>query len=191
MVRYFSLLVISFFVFSCSGIKKTTIPPNASDETIEGMPEWFLKTPEDPNYLFAATSSVSRDMSLAIKKATADGRADISLQIENQTEVLEKRFTEEVGTGEAAEYLDLFTGVSKTVTSQTLYGAKVIKKEIKKKENIYRAYTLMQMPLGEIKAEYLNEIKKRKSLYTRFRSGKAFKELEEEVKKYEEQKDRD
>lgn len=185
MSNSFSLLIFVLLSFSCSSSSKAIVPPEANSETIENTPAWFLNPPEDPNYLFAPATAVSRDMSLAIEKATADARADISLQMKNQTKVLEKRFTEELGTDEDSKYSDQFTKVSQSVTSQTLYGAKVIKRELRKEDNVYRAYVLLQMPVRNIKEDFLNEIEKSKNLYSRFRSGKAFKELDEEVKKYE------
>ena len=127
-------------------------------------------------------------MNTAVQKATQAGRADIAVQLESRVDALTKSFTEEVGAGDDSEFLTQFTDVNKTVTSQTLYGTKVVKRDIKKENNIYRAYILMQMPVGLMQEEFVNEVKKREHLYTRMRASQSFQDLEEEVKKYEEKK---
>jgi hypothetical protein len=178
----FTLVVL----IACGGSKEAVnLTPEANENTVNDMPDWFIDTPSDPNYLFSPQTSTSRDIELSVKKATQSARADIAMQIEAKVDALEKQFSEEVGTGEDSEFLEQFTDVNKTVTSQTLYGAEVIKKEIKNEGSVYRAYVLMQMPIGILQEELVNEIKKQENLHTPLRASKSFQELEEEVaKKY-------
>jgi hypothetical protein len=53
---------------------------------------------------------------------------------------------------------------------------------------MWRAYVMMELPLGAANAALLDEIKKNKELYTRYRASEAFKDLDSEVQKYEEWK---
>ena len=43
----------------------------------------------------------------------------------------------------------------------------------------------MELPIGAANAEMLAKIKENERMYTRYRASEAFKELEEEVEKYE------
>jgi len=189
-MRFIIVLIFIFpFLYSCSSSKKSTdLNPPASEETIKGMPDWFSNPPVDPNYLFASATETSRDMGLAISKATQSARAEIARQLEANVQGLTKNFTEEVGSNEDSELLSQFTEVNKSVTSQLLTGSSVAKKEVMKEGEIYRAYVLAQMPIGAIQEQFLNELKTRQNLYTRFRASEAFQELEREVEKYEKQK---
>ncbi|MBN1302668.1 MAG: LPP20 family lipoprotein [Melioribacteraceae bacterium] len=166
------------FYFGCSSAATTT----------EGdIPEWYLETYQDPNYLFATSSATSKDLQLAVDKATTDARADIGRQLELKLEGLQKRFQEEVGVAENSTLLEQFSTATKTVVSQTLTGSSVSKKDVQRDDEIYRAYVLVQYPISTANQALLNQIEKQEELYTRFRSSQAFKELEEEVKKMKEE----
>ncbi|MGA9116812.1 MAG: hypothetical protein WB626_08560 [Bacteroidota bacterium] len=151
-------------------------------------PEWFTKIPADPNFLYAAKSAVSTDMQLAIDKAANDGRADIAFQMEVKVKAYEARVREEVGTGEGAQYLELFTTGNKQVTARVLVGSKTKEQTYCRDGNNWRSYVLMELPLGEMQAAVLQQTKRNEQMYTRFRATQVFKELEDEVQKYEEWK---
>jgi hypothetical protein len=46
---------------------------------------------------------------------------------------------------------------------------------------VYRAWVLMQLPVGEANRKLVEQIKAREQLYTRLRATEAFKELNAEV----------
>lgn len=147
---------------------------------------WFItETPSDPNYIFASAIGESQTMQLAIDKATVDARAEIARQVEVQLQSLQKKFDEEVGIGENSTLLGQFTEATKTVVSTALSGSKVVEKEFEETDNGYRVYVLAQYPIGAANDAFLQQIKKKEELYTRFRSSQAFEDLEKEVQKYE------
>ncbi|HTY01523.1 MAG TPA: LPP20 family lipoprotein [Bacteroidota bacterium] len=173
------VLLIIMLVAGCGGSKEAA-PPPASD-----VPDWYLNPPSDPNFLFAAKSAPSADMQLAIEKATAEARADISRQMEVRVQSLVKKFDEEVGTGNDTQLLSQFTSASKQVTSNVLNGSKVKQQKVGHEGNGYRAYVLMQLPIGAAADQLLESMKKNNQTYTRFRATETFKELDDEAKKYE------
>lgn len=161
--------------------------PPASRETIRNLPSWYLKPPTDNNYLFAPATSLSRDVQVAINKAQTDARNAIAQQLEVKYGALNKRFVEEVGR-EGSQLLDQYTQVYKAVVSTTLYGSRPRQQVLRTEGTLYRAIILMELPVGEMSKRLLEQLRAQEQLYTRFRAGEAFKELDAEVKRYEEWK---
>jgi hypothetical protein len=191
MRSYVILFTLISFFFSCSGSKKTVdLAPSPNEKTAEAIPGWYLNIPQDPNFVFSAQTATSREMGMAVKKATQSARAEIAMQIDTKVKALEKMFREEVGFKEDSEYLEQFTEVNESVSTQTLIGSQVVKRETKPEESIWRAYVLMQMPLGMMQKEFVDEVKKREILYNRYRASEGFKELEEKTQKYEAEKNK-
>ena len=172
------LPVLSVAIIGCGGSK-----PLQSAETGD-IPDWYTNVPQDPNYLFAPNSESSQDMQLAVDKATAAARADIGRQIQVKIEGLQKRFTEETGTGSDAQLLQMFTDAEKTVLSETLNGSKAKNQKIVKDGGLWRAYVLVQYPLGAANEALMQQIKNNNQMYTRFQATQTYKELQDEVDKY-------
>jgi hypothetical protein len=152
------------------------------------VPDWFVNIPEDPNYMYAVATHASKDLQQALDDAKISGRADIASQLEVKVTGLFKRFREEVGLGEDAELLGMTTTVTKDVVSEVLRLAKVAKQEVTKEGNLYKVYILMESSTGDMNAAVVDKVKAQKDMYTRFRASQGFKELEEEVEKYEQWK---
>jgi hypothetical protein len=173
-------MLVLMVLAGCGGSQQTQQAPPTSD-----IPDWFMNPPSDPNFLFAAKSAPSADLQLAIEKATAEGRADISRQMEVRVQSLVKKFDEEVGTGNDTQLLSQFTSASKQVTSNVLSGSKVKQQKVVREGTNYRAYVLMQLPIGAAADQLLSSMKKNDKTYTRFRATETFKELDDEAQKYE------
>ena len=157
---------------SCSSSLRTDCSP----------PEWFFKPPTDPNHFFAVKTATSTNMQLAIEKAETAARGGISKQVVAHVKTLEKKFIEEVGGVENAEVNQHFKTVIKIVSKTTLVGSKVIESKVCNENNGYRAYVLVDYPIGVANKALVEQLKKDKLLYERFRSTSAYKELEEETK---------
>lgn len=181
MLQYFAAALLMMLVMSCGGGSNQTM-----QNTTEGdIPDWYLNKPEDPNFLYAPATATSQDMQLAVDKAVQAGRADIGRQVEIKIQGLQKRFQEETGVGEDAQLLDQMTQASKTVVSTSLTGSKEINKKIIKDGKMWRAYVLVQYPLGAAQEAFKAQMQKNEQTYTRFRATQTYKELDDEVAKYE------
>jgi hypothetical protein len=99
-----------------------------------------------------------------------------------------KRFVEETGLNDDAELLGMFTQVSRSIVSDSLTGSRVVQQELGPRGNGYRAYVMMEMPIGEANARFVEKIRSQERLYTRFRASEAFEELDRMVREYEEWK---
>jgi len=172
------VILVSFLLLNACGSTKELAKTETGD-----IPEWYLTPPTAPDYVFGTASSTSKDMDLAISKATTEARANIARNIEIKINSMQKKFEEEVGQGENSELLSQFTQATKTVVSKELNGSQVAQKKLVKDGNNWRAYVLAKYPIGEAQKAFLNKIKDNTNLYTRFRSTEAFKELENEVNK--------
>lgn len=180
----YSLLATAMLalLIGCGGSKPL---PNTDTGDV---PDWYSNVPSDPNYLFAVNTSTSKDMQLAVDKAVQAARTEIGRQVELKITGLQKRFQEETGIGDDAQLLDQFTQASKSVISTSLTGSKEKQKKIVKDGNNWRAYVLMEYPLGAAQQALREQIKKNEQLYTRFQASKTYKELDDEVGKYEQGK---
>jgi hypothetical protein len=185
MRKLLSLFAVALFAAVLTGCGGSE-PLQKTD--IGDVPDWYLNKPEDPNFLYEPATATSKDMQLAVDKAVQAGRTGIGRQVETKINALQKRFQEETGVGDDAQLLDQFTQASKTIVSTSLSGSKEINKKIVKDGNNYRAYVLVQYPLGAAQEALKEQIKKNEQLYTRFRASETYKELDNEVEKYDQYK---
>ncbi len=176
-------VALSVGMIGCGGASNAIQTAGAGN-----IPGWYTNVPQDPNYLFAPNSQTSQDMQLAVDKATEAARTDIGRQLEVKVEGLQKRFTEETGTGNDAQILQMFTEADKSIVSTTLQGSKIRNQEIVRDGNLWRAYVLVEYPIGAANEAMMQQIKNNNQMYTRFRASQAFKELQDEVNKYEKYK---
>ena len=175
------LLVLALCLMGCGGSKPLT------QTKVSPVPDWFSTPPQDPNFLYAARTATSRDLGLAIDKAVTNARAEIARQYEVKVTGLTKSYIDETGS-EDAEILQTFTRTIKTVVSTTLMGSRASKTTHVKDGNNYRAYVLVEYPIGAANQAFLNALKANKNIYTQFRASEAFKEMDKEVQKYEDWK---
>ena len=176
------MILVSLVMVSCGGSK------SLSDTDTGDIPEWYLNTPTSDDYIYEAASATSRDMDLSLNKAETEARAKVGRTMESKINSMQKKFEEEVGEGENGEFLSQFTQATKVIVSTELTGSRVKEKKFIEDGSNWRAYVLMEYPIGAAQKAFLNKIKSDDQLYTRFRSTEAMKEMEEDVKKYEEWK---
>lgn len=165
-----------------------TPPPPAQQQAALAVPGWYTKMPQDPNYLFASAAATSRDLQTAVDKAELDGRNKLAQQLEVKFSGLAKRFKEETGVADSSEFLESFTQSYKAVVSQVLNGSRAREQEVRPEGQIYRAFVLVEMPIGPANAQLMQKIRQNQAMYTRFRASQAFADLDKEVEKYEESK---
>jgi hypothetical protein len=179
-----SVLASLMFValIGCGG-SKSMQSANAGD-----IPDWFTNIPQDPNFLYSANTQVSQDLQLAVDKAVTGARSEIGRQLEVKLEGLQKKFSEETGTGNDAQLLQMFTQAEKTVVSTTLNGSRVKYQKQARDGELWRAYVLVEYPIGAANTALMQQIKNNDQMYTRFRASESFKELQDEVDKYDKYK---
>jgi len=178
-LRLFGLLLLGVALVGCGG------SDSVSDNS--NVPDWYLNTPEDPSYLYAANSATSQKMQVAIDKAMNGARADLASNLETKIESMTKSFTEEIGDNLRQQY----TEAQKAITSKVLKGTSPKEKEVFQKDNgTWRAFVLMELPVGEAAEKFMQKLNNRdEEMYTRFRSSQAFEEMKEAVDDYEKEQE--
>lgn len=179
---FWKLLACTMFLFiaACGGTEQTVLKNNTHD-----IPEWYTENPTDNDYFFATSSETSQDLQLAVDKATAGARVEIARMVALHVNDLQKKFIDEVGNAQESQVGKDFSQTSKIVTSQSLSGSTIAKKQIVKEGAGFRAYVLVKYPVGKANAELLTKIKTQENLNTKLRATKSYEELEKEVNKYE------
>lgn len=162
--------VVSIGLGACGG----------SSATIDDMPEWIAVEPESESYLHGTGTAVSQRLQTALEKAEIRARGDIASTVEVRFQGMSKDFQEEA----AGEYLQQFVQAQKEVVNQFLRGTQVRERKVLEEDSRYRAYVLMEMPIGKASKQLLSKLKKNEELFARFRASEAFEALQKEVKKY-------
>lgn len=182
LASFITFIAIATLVVGCGGSKSMQSTDTGN------IPDWYMNVPNDPNFFYAPNTQVSQDLQLAVDKAVQGGRTEIGRQVEVKINGLQKRFTEETGTAQNSQLLDMFTQASKTIVSTALTGSRVAKQTTVKDGNNWRAYVLVEYPIGAANQALMQQLKNNEQMYTRFRSSQVYKELDDEVAKYEEWK---
>ena len=177
------MLMALVLLAGCGGGPETMQATSTGD-----IPDWYPNAPQEALYARSANTAVSQDLQIAIDKATTGARAELGRIVETKVNALQKRFEEETGAGQEATLLQQFTQATKLVVSTTMNGSRMKDQRTVRDGTMWRAYVLMELPLGVANATLLEEIKKNKELYTKFRASEAYKDLDSEVQKYEEWK---
>ncbi|MBI3791111.1 MAG: hypothetical protein HY275_09570 [Gemmatimonadetes bacterium] len=163
--------------------------PDLSPEPNRGVlrqaPGWYLAPPRDADYLLSASTATSRDLQVAIDKARLAARAELATQMEAKLEGLGKRFAEEGSEPLASALMQQYSATSKAIVSTVLTGSRPRQQQVDTEGEIYRAYVLMELPIGTANAALMAKLKQNQAMVTKFRATSAFKELEQDVARFE------
>ena len=184
-MRSIVIVALVGVVAACGG-RVQNEGPSASRATLRGMPRWYKKPPAaDKEHMFQAATATSQDVQVAINRAQAEGRNGLASQLEVKYASLTRRFIEETGVAADAQLLDEYQQTYKAVVSQVLVGSHARDQQFQIDGRVYRAWVLMELPLGEANRKLVEQIKASERLYTRIRATEAFKELNAEVEQFE------
>ena len=180
-----TLITLSGLVLALSACAPRTfdLARPAAEETVEKAPDWMFEVPEVDDHLSASATAASRDFQLAIDKARSLAQVDIAQQLGAQMANLTRQFQEEVGQGADSQLLTEFSSATKALVDEKLVGARVVKRELVPEGNVYRAYVLVQLPIGDANQVLMQKLRADEALYTRFRATKAYADLESEMQR--------
>ncbi len=148
------------------------------------VPEWYTNPPQDPDHLYETSTQVSRDLQVAIDKATQTARAGLATQIETHISRMYQSFTEEIGAADRGVLRQLWSDTMRGLTDQTIRGSRVADSRYVKEGNGFRAYVLAELPIGVAEDQLLSRISRQEELYTEFKAAKSFQEMEERIEEF-------
>ena len=129
----------------------------------------------------------SADMQISLEKAKMEARKNLAQTITVKVENLQKKFVEEAGdVGKGAEINQAFSSATKVITSRELMGSMPEEQKITEDDGLYTSYVLMVVNPKGVADALEQQLSAEKALYARFRASEGFKELSDEVKRYEE-----
>lgn len=155
----------------------------AVQSSVEDAPSWFMSPPEpDANSYYAVGTSTSSDLQLALDKATLNAKRSLADTLKSSLSSKLKEFISETGTGEDP----VVTSESERVTSNLITETNVAgytrtKTKIMPQGALYRAYVMLQYPLGNANRILVDRVKQDRILESKLRASKAFQELEQDI----------
>jgi hypothetical protein len=163
--------------------KKEEARVEAVKAAVDEAPSWFLSSPVDPNAIYAPGTAVSGDLQFAIDKAVIGAKRSLADRVNSRLSGKMKEFISETGVGENAQVLSESERVtSNLITEVNVAGYTVTEKKIVPTGNQYRAYVLLQYPLGGANRILVDQVKKNSVLESKLRSSKAFQDLEADIR---------
>ena len=154
-----------------------------TQKTVQDIPEWFTESPTSESYLYDVATATSSDLQMALDKAVLDAKYRLADRLRSNMSGKMKRFIEETGNAKDPQLLQETSKViSNLFTDVNAAGYRVSKKKITPQGEGYRAYVLLEYPLGEANKVLSQEIKNNQIVETRVRASAAFAELEASIK---------
>ena len=156
----------------------------ATEQTVINIPEWFRKPPKSDHAVYAVGTATSPDIQFAIDKSDLAAKRSLADRLNSQLSSKLKEFLEEQGQGEDQVVITEASRVTTNlITEVNVSGYSRIDSAIVAQGTKYRAYVLLEYPVGKANRILVNQVKKNKILESKLRASKAFKELEEDIKK--------
>lgn len=120
------LLIVPFFASFLMTACGSSNPTQS--QVVDPYPEWFYN-PIIENGIAAASCVLipGNNISVAQKQATANGRANLAMQIDTKVKAMDKTYDRVTNTNEGASTGGTFESVSKQVAQQNLSGSRAVK----------------------------------------------------------------
>ena len=149
---------------------------------VDDIPSWYGAHADDEFALFAPGTATSTDLQFALDKAVLAAKRALADRVNSKLSAKIKEFTAEAKTGEIPQ---VTTESERTtinlISDVTLNGYAVKEQKFVANGGLYRAYVLLQYPLGNANRLLVEQVGKDAALRGRLRASKAFQELEAEI----------
>jgi hypothetical protein len=164
--------------------KKEEARVEATKQTVVEIPSWYLNLPQDEHSVYAAGTATSADLQLAMDKSILNAKRTLADSIKGLLSSKMKQFIDESGSGDDSILTNEASKVTTNlITEANVAGYKQSDAKVLSQGKRYRAYVLLQYPLGKANRVLVDQVKKNRVLEGKLRATKAFKDLEEEIKR--------
>lgn len=155
----------------------------AVKDAADDLPSWYLSPPMDANSLYSPGTAVSGDLQMAIDKATLNAKHELASRLNSTVSSKFKQFVGETGAAEDPVVMTETERVTQsTIAEVNVAGYNLKERKVQPQGTQYRAYVLVQYPLGAANRILVDQVKKSQVLESKLRASKAFQDLEAEIK---------
>ena len=187
-----SITIIGILFIGCGSKSGPDLSPEASSKTVKNVPDWYLDTPTNEGYLYAASNATSQSMQLGVDKARMQAVSELSQMMKSEWGGYTKRVQEEIGTGSDSKLLDTFTQTQENTISNQLENVSVKEKDIQVMQSggvrIYNVYVLAEFNINAAQEKLLAQIKADQQLYDAIKASELVDEMEQKVEAYRQRK---
>jgi hypothetical protein len=149
------------------------------DDTISFIPDWYTEPKQKPEAVYSAGTAISQDLQFSVDKAVLDAKVALADRINGKLSASQKRFLAETsGTKGSKNMIYENEKVAKNVIAEVaVNGYSVHKTKIVRDGHSYRAFVMLEFPLGDANDVLAKLTQRDLELRAKIRSKKAFKEL--------------
>jgi hypothetical protein len=188
-IRTGVLIALALFaacIVGCGGGTKTVkIEQNVEKGMALSVPEAYtMNYASDTSAIYGKGTALSKDMQIAVDLANLTAETEVATLMESKIERYSTYLVRQEGDPKQLE--TSYKDATKRVVSQTLQGKEEHFRTINREGSDYRAYVILKVPVGKANKALLDQIKKNEELWRMYKDDKQLKELEENVRRYEE-----
>jgi hypothetical protein len=178
---------------ACSSLKynqgfEMKAPSFGSSKTMKNeveYPSWY-NSQNDSKALYSVASEYSKDFQMAVDKSMLSAKRELASNFSSYISSMMRDYASELGDdGAVLRELDRTTKL--VVSRVNLIGVHRENFAVVREDGGYRAYVKVKYSVDEANRLLMNEIKKNRQLSARLKASKAFRELDDEVSRIEQQ----
>jgi len=149
---------------------------------IDQIPDWYLKPPKDTDALYEKAAAKSRDLQMAVSKATMLAKAQLAATIQGEVNSIMKLYMEENGAANGAQVSNnVSIATVQEALKMRLSGVQEDKTQVYQDGDKYVAYVLLKYPLGDMNKLVVDQIRQDDAANSRARSDEAYDEIERKI----------
>ena len=150
----------------------------------ELVPDWFKKMPEEKGSVFAVGTSVSPSLQLSVDSATLNAKFTLADRLKSKLRGQMKSYVAKVGEGRDMTVAhELEKAMKNLIADVDVSGYSQKEIEVYTAGNRYRVYVLLEYSDTEARKVIMNRIRKDRNLYSKLKSNKGWRELDDAVEK--------
>jgi hypothetical protein len=196
-MKILSVLVMSVMLTNCAGNYK--IKKESGNKVVDSVPKWYMADineskaceaklfgkDKDRVCIYGVATAVSPDLNLAIEKAKMLAKSELADIIKGEMNKESKQFITELGKTETKSIVTEVESVLVNVIKNTkVRGYEIFEQDVTlTKQNYYRAWIGLRLPLGEYNKMYNFTIEEAVDAYNlKEKANIAYKNLLKEEK---------
>ncbi len=176
------ILIVGLFVMSCASKPEPAPAPaasNGAEDTNSGLPDFVLNPPMATDAIYGVGYAKQSTMSLSIKVAETNARADIANQIETTIQAAVTSYAQEAGVDDNTQTIKFAETITRQITDTTLSGA-IVKSRVPMKDG--GVWVLMVYSKDSLKASFEDVAKEfernEDAAFAEFKADQALQKLD-------------